>query len=151
MTDLNWHSLLLLALGLTLVVVEIFSFTFKLLVLGVAALLMSLACYFWPVPDWGLVIFGVGAAVAQAVVARRFPRVAGVPAGDVIGAYGFVTGVTVRDGITYAVITFSKPIGGHELWKVKQTEPLLNQRRARVMKVNDDSTVTVEIEGVAVK
>lgn len=64
MTDSNLLSLLLLAIGLTLVVIEIFSFTFKLLVLAIAALLMSLACYLWPVPDWVLVIFGVGAAVA---------------------------------------------------------------------------------------
>lgn len=150
MTDLNWTSLLLLALGLTLVVIESFAFTFKLLVLGIAALLMSLACYLWSVPDWGLVVFGIGAAIAQTIVAKRFPKVAGVPASDVVGACGFVTGVIVRDGITYAVITFSMPIGGNERWKVKQTEPLSNQRRARVLKVNDDSTLTVEIEGVVV-
>lgn len=151
MTDSYLMSLLLLALGISLVLIEIFAFTFKLLVLGIAALLMSLACYLWDVPAWGLVIFGMVATFAQVFVARRYPRVAGVPASDVVGESGFVTSVTVRDGITHAVISFSKPFGGLDQWNIKQTEPLVNQCRARVLKVNEDSTLTVEIEGAPVE
>lgn len=147
MTDSLWLSFWLLLLGLALIGVEMFSFTFKLLVLGIAALLMSLACYLWEIPIWALAIFGIVAALAQVAVARRFPKATGIPAGEVVGASGFVTGVAVRDGITRAVITFSTPYGGFEQWKVKQTEPLMNQCRARVLKVNDDSTLTVELEG----
>lgn len=147
MTDFNWLSLLLLAIGVSLIAVEIYVFTFKLLVLGIAALLMSLACYIWAVPIWALVAFGVSATLVQISFARKYPQAAGIPAGDVVGESGFVTSVAIRDGVTHAVISFSKPFGGFEQWKIKQTEPLKNQCRAQVLKVNDDSTLTVEMEG----
>lgn len=147
MNDFNWLSLLLLAIGVSLIAVEIFVFTFKLLVLGIAALLMSLGCYIWDVPIWALVAFGVSATLVQIAFARKYPQALGVPAGDVVGESGFVTSVAVRDGVTHAVISFSKPFGGQEQWKVKQTEPLKNQCRAMVLKVNDDSTLTVEMKG----
>lgn len=145
--DNNWLSVLLLAVGVTLILIEVTAFTFKLLVLGVAALLMSLACYLWPIPIWALVVFGIVAVMLQISLARRFPKAKGIAAGDVVGQAGFVSDVSVRDGHTHAVINFSKPYGGLEQWKIKQTEPLMNQCRARVLKVNDDSTLAVEIEG----
>jgi len=118
MTDFNWLSLLLLAIGVSLIAVEIYVFTFKLLVLGIAALLMSLGCYIWDVPIWALVAFGIGATLFQMIFARRYPQAAGVPAEDVVGESGFVSGVAVRDGVTHAVIHFSKPFGGSEQWKI---------------------------------
>lgn len=149
MTEINWLSLMLLLAGASLILIEAYAFTLKLLVLGIAACLMSLACYLWPVPIWGLAAFGIVAALAQIMIARRFPHAAGIPATAVVGEAGFISGVSVRDGITHAVISFSTPIGGIEQWNIKQTEPLKNQCRARVLKVNDDSTLTVEIEGEA--
>lgn len=149
MTDINWLSLMLLVAGAALILIEAFAFTLKLLVLGIAACLMSLACYLWAVPVWGLVTFGIVAVLAQIIFARQFPHAKGIPATAVVGEAGFVSGVTLRDGITYALINFSTPIGGNEQWKIKQTEPLKNQCRARVLMVNDDSTLTVEIEGEA--
>lgn len=149
MANMNWLSLLLLAIGIALILVEVFAFTFKLLVLGIAALLMSLACYLFEIQPWALVLFGIVAVMIQIRVARNFPRVVGVPAGDVVGQSGYVSNVTVRDGITYAVISFSKPFGGSEQWNIKQSEPIKNPCRARVLKVNEDSTLTVEIDGEA--
>lgn len=149
MTDINMLSLMLLVAGASLILIEAFAFTLKLLVLGITACLMSLACYLWEIPVWGLVALGIVGLIAQIIIARRFPRAAGIPASAVIGAAGFISGVSVREGITHAVISFSTPIGGFEQWKVKQTEPLKNQCRARVLKVNDDSTLTVEFEGEA--
>ncbi|KAF0255767.1 hypothetical protein [Pseudomonas putida] len=149
MTDNNWLSLMLLVVGASLILIEAFAFTLKLLVLGITACLMALACYLWEIPVWGLVAFGIVGLIAQIILARRFPRAIGIPASAVVGAAGFISGVNVRDGITYAVISFSTPIGGFEQWNIKQTGPLMNQRRARVLKVNDDSTVTVELEGEA--
>jgi membrane-bound ClpP family serine protease len=149
MIESNWMSLLLLAVGVSLILVEIFAFTFKLLVLGIAALLMSLVCYLLPIPPWALVVLGIIAVVLQVRIARTFPRVAGVPAIEVVGQEGYVSSVTVRDGVTYGLISFSKPFGGSEQWKIKQSTPLTNPCRARVVKVNEDSTLTVEFEGEA--
>lgn len=151
MTDSNSLSLLLLAIGISLILVEVTAFTFKLLVLGIAALVMSLACFLWPIPAWALVTFGIAAVVLQISLARRYPKAQGIAAGDVVGQAGYVSDVRSQDGYTHAVISFSKPYGGFEQWKIKQTEPLMNQCRARVLKVNDDSTLTVEIEGEATK
>ncbi|HDS1721636.1 hypothetical protein NPS53_09000 [Pseudomonas putida] len=151
MTDNNWLSLMLLVAGASLILIEAFAFTLKLLVLGITACLMALACYLWDIPIWGLIAFGIAGLIAQIIMAKRFPRAKGIPASDVIGAAGFVSSVQVRDGITYAVISFSTPIGGFEQWNIKQTGPLMNQRRARVLKVNDDSTLTVELEGEPAK
>lgn len=139
MTDLNWLSLMLLLAGASLILIEAYAFTLKLLVLGIAACLMSLACYLWEIPIWGLVAFGVAAAIAQIDIARRFTPGVGIPATAVLGEAGYVSSVSVRDGITHAVINFSTPIGGIEQWNIKQTGLLRNQCRARVLKVNDDS------------
>lgn len=147
MTDINWLSLLLFLAGALLILIESQAFTLKLLVLGIAACLMSLVTYLWTVPVWALAGFGVGSVLAQIVIARRYPKASGIPAWVVVGEAGFISSVSVRDGITYAVISFSSPIGGVEQWNIKQPEPLRNQCRARVLKVNDDSTLTVEIEG----
>lgn len=147
MTDINWLSVLLFVAGASMILIEAHAFTLKLLVLGIAACLMSLVTYLWEIPIWGLVTISVVAVLAQIVIAKRYPKAAGIPAAAVVGEAGFVSGVSVRDGITYALISFSTPIGGIERWNIKQTEPLTNQRRARVLKINEDSTLTVEIEG----
>lgn len=151
MEEQNWLSLGLLVVGLTLIAIEVVAFTFKLLVIGIAALCMALACYLFPIPIWALVAFGIAAALLQIKLAKNYPGVKGVPAGEVVGQQGYISGVSVRDGITHAVISFSKPYGGREQWDVKQTESLMNQSRARVLKINDDSTLSVEIEGESEK
>lgn len=147
----NALSLLLLVIGSALILIEIVAFTFKLLVLGIAALLMSLACYLFPVPAWGLAAFGIIAILVQFRIARTYPRVAGIPAVEVIGQAGYVANVTAIDSVTHATITFSKPFGGKEQWDIKQTEPLKNQSRAVVLKVNEDSTLTVGYVGETTK
>lgn len=74
MTDSQWLSLIFFVTGMLMILLEGFLVRLNLLVLGITACLLGLACLVWEIPVWGLVVISIVGIFTHIILARRYPR-----------------------------------------------------------------------------